>query len=163
MTRQDGCRMVILGDFNAAPPGGRWGYSKWSAAAREDQTMTDWVREANLTEVFPRGKLTPTWRPSEGQQKVVLDRVLRQTTSFNEFLNRGRHSASDRVLIIHDNLASLELSVRWHCPLIVFDHALLTLQIQHSLIGTGYGGACRPGREASTRSRCRVNLRRWRG
>ncbi len=103
--------------------------------------MTDWVLVANLTEVFPRSKPTPTWKPSEGLQKAVLDRVL----------------------IAHDDLASLELSVLWHCPLIVFDHTLLTLQIQHSLIGTGYGGACRPGREASTRSRCRVNLLRWRG
>ena len=84
---------------------------------------------------------TPTCKPSEGQQKAMLDRVL----------------------VSHDDLASLELSVRWHCPLIVFDHALLTLQIQHSLIGTGFGGACRPGREAPTRSRCQVNLWRWRG
>ena len=141
MAREDGCRMAILGDFNAAPPGGRWGYSRWSAAAREDRTMTDWMRTANLTEVLPRGKLIPTWKPSEGPQKAVLDRVL----------------------VTHDDLASLELSVRWHRPLIVFDHALLTLQIQHSLIGTGYGGACRPEREAPTRSRCRVDLRRWRG
>ncbi len=62
MARQDGCRMAILGDFNAAPPGGRWGYSRWSAAAREDRTMTDWVLAANLTEVFPaRGR-----SPKEG-------------------------------------------------------------------------------------------------
>ena len=39
--RKDGHRVAILGDFNAAPPGGRWGYSKWSATAKEDQTMTD--------------------------------------------------------------------------------------------------------------------------
>ncbi len=110
------------------------GYSKWSAAAREDRAMADWVLAANLTEAFPRGKPTPTWKPSEGPQKAVLDRVL----------------------VTHDDLASdsLELSVLWHCPLIVFDHALFTLQIQHSWIGTGYGGACRPGREGSTRSRC---------
>ncbi len=52
--------------------------------------MTDWVRAANLTEVYPRGKPTPTWKPSEGPQKAVLDRVL----------------------ITYDDLASLELSVR---------------------------------------------------
>jgi hypothetical protein len=107
----------------------------------EDQPMTDWVQATNLTEVFPRGKVTPTWKPSEGAQKGVLDRVL----------------------ITHDDLASLELSVRWHCPLIVFDHALLTLQIQDSLIGTGYGGACGAGRAACSRCRWGVNLGRWRG
>ena len=139
--KQENCRMVILGDFNAAPPGGRWGYSKGSSAVKEDCAMTDWVQAANLTEVLPRGKPTPTWKPSEGPQKAALDRVL----------------------VTHDDLASLELSVRWHCPLLVFDHALLTLQIQHTLIGTGYAGACRPEREVSARSRCRVNLRSWRG
>ncbi len=45
--------------------------SKWSAAAREDRTMADWVRAANLTEVFPRGKPTPTWKPSEGPQNLT--------------------------------------------------------------------------------------------
>ncbi len=39
--KKEGHRIVIVGDFNAAPPGGRWGYSKWSAAAAEDQTMND--------------------------------------------------------------------------------------------------------------------------
>ena len=34
---KEGHRIVIVGDFNAAPPGGRWGYSKWSAAAAEDR------------------------------------------------------------------------------------------------------------------------------
>ncbi len=132
--------MAILGGKNAVPPGGRWGYSRWSSATREDHTMTDWVQTANLTEVLPRGKPIPTWKPSEGQQKATLDRVLET----------------------HDDLVSLELSVLWHCPLIVFDHALLTLQIPHSLIGIGYGGACQPELEASTRPRCWINLRRWR-
>jgi len=138
--RKDGHRVAILGDFNAAPPGGRWGYSKWSAAAKEDQTMNDWVRTTNLTEVLQHEKPTPTWKPSEGPQEATLDRVL----------------------VTHDDLPLLELSVKWHHPLIVFDHALLILRIQHSLIGTGYAGACRPDREAFPKSRCRVNLKKWR-
>ncbi len=52
--------------------------------------------------------------------------------------------------------------MHWHCPLIVFDHALLVLRIQDSLIGTGFAGACRPTREAIPVSRCRVNLPKWR-
>ena len=47
-----GHRVAFLGDFNAAPPGGRWGYSKWSVTAKEDQTMTDWITKTALTEVF---------------------------------------------------------------------------------------------------------------
>ncbi len=41
--KEEGHLVAILDDFNAAPPEGRWGYSKWSAAVLEDRTMTDWV------------------------------------------------------------------------------------------------------------------------
>ena len=132
-------RIVILGDFNAAPPGGRWGYSKWSAAVAEDRTMNDWVRGTNLTEVLQQSKPTPTWRPSEGPQEATLDRVF--TT--------------------RESLPSLGLSVQWCSPLI-FDHASLLVRIDHSQIGTGYAGACRPERDAYPASRCSVNLRQWR-
>jgi hypothetical protein len=70
-----GHQVAILGDFNAAPPGGRWGYSKWSVAAKEDQAMTDWIIKTHLTEVF-QGRPTCTWRPSDGLQRSALDRVL---------------------------------------------------------------------------------------
>ena len=138
--REEGHRVVFLGDFNAAPPGGRWGYSKWSAAVKEDQTMSSWVTMTKLTEVLQQGKPTPTWRPSEGLQSAALDRVF----------------------VSHDVLPHLDLSVHWHCPLIVCDHALLVLRLQDSLIGTGFAGACKPSREAAPTSRCRVNLRKWR-
>ena len=69
-------RVVILGDFNAAPPGGRWGYSRWSATVKEDRIMNEWIQTTNLTEVFYQGKPTPTWKPSEGLQEATLDRVL---------------------------------------------------------------------------------------
>ena len=68
----------------------------------------------------------------------------------------------DRVFVTRNDLPSLELSVQWHYPLLIFDHALLILRIQHSLIGTGYAGACRPDRDAFPSSRCRVNLQKWR-
>jgi hypothetical protein len=75
--------VAILGDFNAAPPGGRWGYSKWIATAAEDRAMNDWLRAENLTEVLYHGRMpTPTWRPSEGPQAETLDRVF----VFNECL-----------------------------------------------------------------------------
>jgi hypothetical protein len=66
MARRDGHRVLILGDFNAAPPKGRWGYATGSATVREDRTMENWVRDTNLTEVFQGGKPRPTWKPSEG-------------------------------------------------------------------------------------------------
>ena len=136
---KEGHRVALLGDFNAAPLGGRWGYSKWSAAVREDKAMTDWLQAINLIEILHQGKPTPTWKPSEGPQEATLDRVF----------------------VTHEAPASLELSVQW-CNQLTFDHALLTLRIQHSQIGTGYAGACRPDRDTHPQSRCRVNLRKWR-
>ncbi len=100
--------------------------------------MNEWVQTSGLTEVLQHGK--PTWRPNEVTKKAMLDRVF----------------------VIPDACPLPELSVQWHSPNIVFDHAVLLLRIQHSLIGTGYAGACRPDREAFPRSRCRVNLRKWR-
>ena len=112
-----------------------------SQPVREDRTMTDWVNQSNLTEVVLQwGEPTSTWKPSEGPQSAALDRV---------FVSR-------------DELPQLELSVHWHCPLIVFDHAVLVLRIQDSLIGTGFAGACRPTRAAIPVARCRVNLSKWR-
>jgi hypothetical protein len=136
---KEGHRIVIVGDFNAAPPGGRWGYSKWSATAAEDQTMTDWLQAKQLTEVLSQGKPIPTWKPYEGPQAATLDRVFATCES----------------------LPSLELSVHWTNRL-VCDHALLILRIQHSSIGTGYAGACRPDRDVYPRSRCMINLQKWR-
>jgi hypothetical protein len=97
--RAEGHHVALLGDFNAAPPGGRWGYSRWSAAVKEDQTMTDWALKAGLTEVFQRGKPNPTWRPNEGPRTAALDRVL----------------------ISHSDLPNLELTVKWHCPAVPAD------------------------------------------
>ena len=122
--QKEGHRVAILGDFNAAPPGGRWGYSKWSATAAEDRTMNDWLRAENLTEILYRGMPTPTWRPSEGPQAATLDRVF----------------------VTHECLPSPSLSVHWKNSL-VFDHALLLLRIPLSVIGNGYAGACRPDRD----------------
>ncbi len=73
-----------------------------------------------------------------------------------------QRAALDRVLISQEEASQLELSVEWHCPLTVFDHALLVLRIQDTLIGTGFAGACKPSRETIPVSRCRVNLRKLR-
>ena len=131
--------VVILGDFNSAPPRGRWGYSRWSATFKEDSLMETWVRASALTEVAQTGKLIPTWKSNAGVQKAVLDRVFVSQASCH----------------------SMMLSVIWCQPLIVFDHALLLLRIPHSSVGNGYAGACRPVREFPIHSRCQVNLTKW--
>jgi hypothetical protein len=92
--------------------------------------MNKWVQTIGLTEVLQHGKPTPTWRPNECTKKAMLDRVF----------------------VTPDACPLPELSVQWHSPNIVFDHAVLLLRIQHSLIGTGYAGACRSDREAFPRS-----------
>ncbi len=56
MARWVGHRVLILGDFKAAPPKGRLGYATGSATVREDRTMENWVRDTSLTEVFQGGK-----------------------------------------------------------------------------------------------------------
>lgn len=101
--------------------------------------METWVRASALTEVAQTGKLLPTWKSNAGIQKAVLDRVFESQA------------------ISH----SMMLSVIWCQPLIVFDHALLLLRIQHSSVGNGYAGACRPDRELLTHPRCQVNLTKW--
>ena len=137
--RQDGHRAIIMGDFNAAPPGGRRGYARWSATQVEDRTMEAWVRGAELTEVLCRGVPVPTWKPCEGPQQAALDRVLAS----------------------HTDISLMQLAVHWCRPLGVFDHALLILRLQPGLVGTGYAGACRPDRVVPPSVGCQVNLQRW--
>ena len=43
---------MLLGDFNAAPSGGRWGFAKWSSAAKEDCAMNGWTQKAGLTKIL---------------------------------------------------------------------------------------------------------------
>jgi hypothetical protein len=139
--RVENHQVAILGDFNTAPPEGRQGYSRWSTMVQEDLIMNERVQTSCLTEVLQHGKLTPTWRPNESPKKAMLDRVF----------------------VAPDVYPLPELSVQWHSPDIIFDHAVRLLRIQqHSRIGTGYAGACRPDREAFPRSRCRVYLGKWR-
>jgi hypothetical protein len=51
-------QVTILGDLNAAPPGGRWGYPQWSTTGKEDLVMNEWVQTSGLTEVLQHGKPT---------------------------------------------------------------------------------------------------------
>ena len=64
-------------------------------------------------------------------------------------------AALDRVFITHSDLSSLDMTLLWIKPLIVFDHALIMLRLSREMIGVGYAGACRPGDSEVSPSRCR--------
>ena len=50
--KQDGHRLLLVVDFNAAPQAGRWGYARGSATAGEDCITDIRIQGAGLTEVF---------------------------------------------------------------------------------------------------------------
>jgi hypothetical protein len=75
--------------------------------------MNDCLQAENLTEVLYHGMPTPTWKPSEGPHAATLDQVF----------------------VSHQCLPSLDLSLHWKISL-AFDHALLIISMQHSVIGT---------------------------
>ena len=72
---------------------------------KDDLAMNEWVQASGLTEILQQGKPTPTWRPSEGTKRAMLDRVF----------------------VTPDARPTPELLVQWHSPHIVFDHAVLLL------------------------------------
>ena len=75
------------------------------------------------------------------------------------FYVAGPQSAAlDRVFVTQPDLPPLDMTVLWHMPLIVFDHALILLRLPKEMIGVGYAGACRPGESEVPSSRCCVNM-----
>ncbi len=118
-----GHQSLLVGDFNAAPQGGLWGYAHGSATAGEDCHTEARIQEAGLTEVLPRGRPCSTWRACVGPQSAALDRVF----------------------VTQPDLPPLDMTVLWHMPMIVFDHALILLRLPREMLGVGYAGACRPG------------------
>ncbi len=69
--------------------------------------------------------------------------------------------ALHRVFVTQPDLSPLDMTVLWHMPLIVFDHALILLRLPREMIGLGYAGACRPGESEVPSSRCCVNMPKW--
>ena len=138
--KQKGHCLLLMGDFNAAPQAGRWGYARGSATAGEDCITDIRIQGAGLTEVFQGGKPRSTWKACVGPQSAALDRVF----------------------VSHPDLPPLDMTVLWNKPLIVFDHALILLRLPRKTIGVGYAGACRPGESEVSSSRCRVNMTKWR-
>ena len=137
--RAEGERTVFLGDFNAAPPRGRWGYANGSRAVHEDKAMEDWILANKLTEVLPGLLPKPTWRPSEGPQLAALDRIL----------------------VSQQDILPIEMLVHWSNPHTEFDHALITARLQHSISGSGFAGASRPDSDNNFTSPPRIDLRKF--
>ncbi len=114
--------MLLLSGVNAAPIGGRWGYSNRNLAVQQaDLTNLEWVTAAGLTEVADE-PLQATWRPNLMQKRAVLDRAF--------------------VCIRDAPLARLK--VYWVEPSILFDHAALLINLPYSEAGMGFAGACLP-------------------
>ena len=110
---------MFLGDFNAAPPNGRYAYAKWSSAAKEDTSMDAWMCTAGRIDILSRAQPQPTWKEFEGPQDAALDRVL----------------------MPRDSALSLNMQIHWPQPSQGFDHALIVTRLHHSIAGIGFAGA----------------------
>ena len=140
LAKDQGLRLIILGDANSAPEGGRWGYSQHSKTRAADLQTTVWLSQTPLREVSA-SPLQATWKACLQSRKATLDRAW----------------------IFPDNLPVSDLRVSWAGVQPVFDHAMILLRLPHTVAGMGFAGACRPLRQpVSDRSRCRVNLRKFR-
>ena len=130
--------VLLLGDVNAAPIGGRWGYSNRNPALHQvDLKTLEWVRTSGLTEVADE-PLQATWRPNLLQKRAVLDRA---------FLY-----ARDAPLA--------RLRVHWAEPSILFDHAMILVNLPYSEAGMGFAGACPPLMPRRQQG-LKINLNKW--
>jgi hypothetical protein len=70
-------RHIIGGDMNAAPPGGRDGYSQNPATVQlrkaADEALTSFSQRIGGTLVSPN---VPTWRRGDGTQSATLDHII---------------------------------------------------------------------------------------
>ena len=137
--KDSGGRILILGDMNAAPDGGRWGYSRRTRTRAADDCTSTWASRNCLQEI----KSTPlraTWRACLLQRKAVLDRAW----------------------IYPADIPDTSLTIHWNTTEPVFDHALIMVRLPKSMAGTGYAGACRPLQSSFPLKRCRVDLKKFR-
>jgi hypothetical protein len=82
-----GHKVMLLGDVNAAPRGGRWGYSLSSRLRRVDDEMDMWVSRQSCREIMG-AKLQATWAACQGVQRAILDRGV---TALSFFPPRRSH------------------------------------------------------------------------
>ncbi len=115
--------VLLLGasDVNAAPIGGHWGYSNRNPALHHvDLKTLEWVKTSDLTEVAEE-PLQTTWRPNLLQKRAGLDRAF---------------------LYVRDTPLA-RLKVHWAEPSILFDHAMILVNLPYSEAGMGFAGSAR--------------------
>ena len=127
--------MVILGDANAAPEGGRWGYSRFSKTRTADEQTEAWFSRTGLREILST-PLQATWKACLLPRRATLDRAW----------------------VYPADLPVSNLLVQWpEEP--IFDHAMIVLSLPHTVAGMGFAGACRPLHQTTPVPRCRVNMK----
>ena len=137
-TASENRRILLLGDVNSAPFGGRWGYSsKNHALLQADRIMMDWVISSGLTEVSHE-PLQATWKPNLEQKSAVLDRAFLFTPDAQ--------------------LAGLQ--IHWAESSMLFDHAAIMINLPHSVAGMGFAGACPPIAQRSEHQ-TKINVSKW--
>jgi hypothetical protein len=130
--------VLLLGDVNAAPIGGRWGYSNRNLAVHQaDLSTQEWVASSGLAEVAGE-PLEATWRPNLVQKRAILDRAF---------------------LYVRDAPIA-RLKVHWAEPSFLFDHAALLINLPYSEAGMGFAGACPPLMQRSQQG-LKINLNKW--
>ena len=72
---REGHRVVLIGDMNSAPEGGRWKYKPSERFSRFDREMNEWVRSHACREIVGT-TLEHTWAMRHGAQRAALDRAF---------------------------------------------------------------------------------------
>ena len=134
-----GGRLILMGDANAAPEGGRWGYSLRSKTRAADQQMNSWLAQSPLKEVSC-APLRATWKACLLPKKAVLDRAW----------------------VLPAHLPASTLSVSWASEWPVFDHAMILLRLPSTVTGLGFAGACRQLHLPPVLPSGRINLSKFR-
>ena len=132
---RDGCCLVVLGDVNAAPLGGRWRGERQAPPREPDVPTMRWASRQGLTEVQQR-QVQPTWKASLRGSKAWLDRVWYYPVS----------------------LGISDLEVRWSKVDTLFDHALVMVRLPRVLAGVGFAGASREREFPRRPPRCKVDV-----
>ena len=112
---------ALLGNMNAAPEGGRWGYSLHSnLKTREADRLTlEWAHQCVLKEV-PNIQRHATWKASLHPRKAILDRawvsppdLLFSSLSTLEYITTRVRPCSDHV---PSSSYGGQTGIRWNLP-----------------------------------------------
>jgi len=132
--QRENCYLLLIGDANAAPDGGRWHCRPRSSLYASDAEIIEWARKLVLRET-PQIKLTPTWKACMRSCSAVLDRALHLPASLQ--LSSAHALWADRSAV---------------------DHALVYVDLPLAQAGIGFAGACRGSERDNRSSRVRADL-----